>query len=138
MLAPRKFLGCANCVIILFWLPRKKRLLNLMDDGTYLVCIYVFTMCVGRMMETPADEEGQRGVIINTASVAAYEGQVRGKALKIFLGSKLLFGCFCCLQNFWRQHRRESPREVFSRQAPRSSKHVEHLRGYPILEESLL
>lgn len=32
---------------------------------------------VGRMVETAADEEGQRGVIINTASVAAYEGQVR-------------------------------------------------------------
>lgn len=29
------------------------------------------------MMETAADEEGQRGVIINTASIAAYEGQVR-------------------------------------------------------------
>lgn len=28
------------------------------------------------MMETAADEDGQRGVIINTASVAAYEGQV--------------------------------------------------------------
>ena len=37
----------------------------------------IFACFVGRMMETAADEEGQRGVIINTASVAAYEGQVR-------------------------------------------------------------
>lgn len=29
------------------------------------------------MVENEADEEGQRGVIINTASIAAYEGQVR-------------------------------------------------------------
>lgn len=37
----------------------------------------IFACFVGRMMDTAADEEGQRGVIINTASVAAYEGQVR-------------------------------------------------------------
>lgn len=37
----------------------------------------VLRLAAGRMMETAADEEGQRGVIINTASVAAYEGQVR-------------------------------------------------------------
>lgn len=29
------------------------------------------------MIETKGDEEGQRGVIINTASIAAYEGQAR-------------------------------------------------------------
>ena len=28
------------------------------------------------MMEREADNDGQRGVIINTASIAAYEGQV--------------------------------------------------------------
>lgn len=31
----------------------------------------------GRMVEAEADKEGQRGVIINTASIAAYEGQVK-------------------------------------------------------------
>eukprot|EP00903_Cladosiphon_okamuranus_P013493 g12568.t1 len=36
----------------------------------------VLRLAAMRMMETEADEEGQRGVIINTASIAAYEGQV--------------------------------------------------------------
>ena len=34
------------------------------------------TWTSSRMMENKADEGGQRGVIINTASIAAYEGQV--------------------------------------------------------------
>ncbi|GGM58375.1 3-hydroxy-2-methylbutyryl-CoA dehydrogenase [Micromonospora sonchi] len=36
----------------------------------------VLTLAAERIAETDADEHGQRGVIINTASVAAYEGQV--------------------------------------------------------------
>lgn len=36
----------------------------------------VLTLAAVRIAETQADQQGQRGVIINTASVAAYEGQV--------------------------------------------------------------
>ncbi|NJC71903.1 SDR family NAD(P)-dependent oxidoreductase [Planosporangium thailandense] len=36
----------------------------------------VLALASERIAETEADEHGQRGVIINTASVAAYEGQV--------------------------------------------------------------
>jgi NAD(P)-dependent dehydrogenase (short-subunit alcohol dehydrogenase family) len=36
----------------------------------------VIRLAAARMMENHPDEEGERGVIINTASVAAYEGQV--------------------------------------------------------------
>src|SRR4029079_16622191 len=28
------------------------------------------------MSQTPADQDGQRGVIVNTASIAAYDGQI--------------------------------------------------------------
>ncbi|GLY27200.1 SDR family oxidoreductase [Kineosporia sp. NBRC 101731] len=40
--------------------------------GTFTVLTYA----AERIAETAADENGQRGVIINTASVAAFEGQV--------------------------------------------------------------
>ncbi|GAA3606184.1 SDR family NAD(P)-dependent oxidoreductase [Kineosporia mesophila] len=40
--------------------------------GTFTVLTYA----AERIAETTADENGQRGVIINTASVAAFEGQV--------------------------------------------------------------
>ena len=36
----------------------------------------VLTLAAQRIAETSADENGQRGVIINTASIAAFEGQV--------------------------------------------------------------
>ncbi|CAM9111103.1 unnamed protein product [Hapterophycus canaliculatus] len=36
----------------------------------------VLRLAAKRMVDAEADEEGQRGVIINTASIAAYEGQV--------------------------------------------------------------
>jgi NAD(P)-dependent dehydrogenase (short-subunit alcohol dehydrogenase family) len=36
----------------------------------------VLRLCAAAMSAGPADKEGQRGVIVNTASVAAFEGQV--------------------------------------------------------------
>ena len=36
----------------------------------------VLTLAAAKIAETEADADGQRGIIINTASVAAYEGQV--------------------------------------------------------------
>jgi NAD(P)-dependent dehydrogenase (short-subunit alcohol dehydrogenase family) len=36
----------------------------------------VMALAAERIAETEADEQGQRGVIINTASIAAYDGQV--------------------------------------------------------------
>lgn len=36
----------------------------------------VLTLAAARIAETEPDEQGQRGVIVNTASVAAYDGQV--------------------------------------------------------------
>ncbi|WP_298752829.1 SDR family NAD(P)-dependent oxidoreductase [uncultured Serinicoccus sp.] len=36
----------------------------------------VLTLAASQMAETETDPEGQRGIVINTASVAAYEGQV--------------------------------------------------------------
>ena len=36
----------------------------------------VMALAAERIAETDADEQGQRGVIINTASIAAYDGQV--------------------------------------------------------------
>lgn len=47
------------------------------------------------MTQGNADEDGQRGVIINTASVAAYEGQVRSVTFLEFAkvsGWELAFG----------------------------------------------
>jgi NAD(P)-dependent dehydrogenase (short-subunit alcohol dehydrogenase family) len=37
---------------------------------------HVLTLAAERIAETEPDDHGQRGVIVNTASVAAYEGQV--------------------------------------------------------------
>ncbi|CAM9134373.1 unnamed protein product [Pylaiella littoralis] len=48
------------------------RVMNVNAMGTF----NVLRLAAKRMMENAADEEGQRGVIINTASIAAYEGQV--------------------------------------------------------------
>ncbi|CAM9282848.1 unnamed protein product [Ectocarpus fasciculatus] len=48
------------------------RVMNVNAVGSF----NVLRLAAMRMMETAADEEGQRGVIINTASIAAYEGQV--------------------------------------------------------------
>lgn len=36
----------------------------------------VIRLCAAKMTELPADEGGERGVFINTASVAAFEGQI--------------------------------------------------------------
>lgn len=36
----------------------------------------VMTLAAARMTEVPADEQGQRGVIVNTASIAAFDGQI--------------------------------------------------------------
>ena len=36
----------------------------------------VFRLSVGMMLENEPDFDGQRGVIINTSSIAAYEGQI--------------------------------------------------------------
>lgn len=36
----------------------------------------VLRLVAARMKQQPADEQGERGVIINTASIAAYEGQI--------------------------------------------------------------
>ncbi|WP_435243995.1 SDR family NAD(P)-dependent oxidoreductase [Streptomyces cucumeris] len=37
---------------------------------------HVLTLASQAIAETAADEQGQRGVIVNTASIAAYEGQI--------------------------------------------------------------
>jgi NAD(P)-dependent dehydrogenase (short-subunit alcohol dehydrogenase family) len=36
----------------------------------------VLSLAAERIAESPADEHGQRGIVINTASIAAFEGQV--------------------------------------------------------------
>lgn len=54
-------------------LDRYKRVLNINLIGTFNVA----RLCAEQMEKNePYDEQGGRGVIINTASVAAYEGQV--------------------------------------------------------------
>jgi len=49
-----------------------RRVLEVNLVGTF----NVFRLAAWAMRENPPDGEGQRGVIVNTASVAAYEGQV--------------------------------------------------------------
>ncbi|CAM9860211.1 unnamed protein product [Ascophyllum nodosum] len=48
------------------------RVLSVNTVGTF----NVLRLAAMKMMEREADNDGQRGVIINTASIAAYEGQV--------------------------------------------------------------
>lgn len=62
------------------WSPRRgrhdhalfSRVLHVNLAGTF----HVMAACVERMVETEPHEDGQRGVIVNTASVAAFDGQV--------------------------------------------------------------
>lgn len=48
------------------------RVINVNTIGTF----NVIRLAAGLMGENEADNNGQRGVIINTASVAAYDGQI--------------------------------------------------------------
>lgn len=43
------------------------------------------------MADTPPDANGQRGVIINTSSIAAYEGQIGLFDWMIELGNNIIF-----------------------------------------------
>lgn len=59
--------------------------LNLM--GTF----NVIRLVAGEMGKNEPDQGGQRGIIINTASVAAFEGQVCGQGQGLcFLGDLLV------------------------------------------------
>ena len=49
-----------------------EKVINVNTIGTF----NVIRLAVGMMIDNEPNEDGQRGVIINTASVAAYEGQV--------------------------------------------------------------
>lgn len=49
-----------------------RRVLEVNLVGTF----NVVRLAAWRMRETPPDAEGQRGVVVNTASVAAFEGQI--------------------------------------------------------------
>lgn len=50
----------------------------------------VIRLAAGEMGQNEPDQGGQRGVIINTASVAAFEGQVCGQGPVLCLLSDLL------------------------------------------------
>lgn len=50
----------------------------------------VIRLVAGEMGQNEPDQGGQRGVIINTASVAAFEGQVCGQGQDLCLLSDLL------------------------------------------------
>jgi 3-hydroxyacyl-CoA dehydrogenase/3-hydroxy-2-methylbutyryl-CoA dehydrogenase len=49
-----------------------ERIIKVNTIGTF----NVIRLAVARMVENQPNEDGQRGVIINTASVAAYDGQI--------------------------------------------------------------
>ncbi len=73
---------CVNCAGIAFGIKTMgkdgphpldafKKILDINVTGTF----NVFRLAAEKMSENVPNEEGERGVIINTASVAAYEGQ---------------------------------------------------------------
>ena len=56
-------------------------------QNSYKSCSFsVASKCAAYMVKnTPEDEDGERGVIINVASVAAFDGQVGSRARNLHL-----------------------------------------------------
>ncbi len=71
--------GVVNCAgigggarVIGFPLDRFRRIVEVNLIGTF----NVLSLAAAKMAENEADEEGTRGVIVNTASIAAFDGQI--------------------------------------------------------------
>jgi NAD(P)-dependent dehydrogenase (short-subunit alcohol dehydrogenase family) len=56
--------------------PHPLDLFKIVLDVNLTGTFNVIRLCAAKMTELPADEAGERGVFVNTASVAAFEGQI--------------------------------------------------------------
>ncbi|XP_018332627.1 3-hydroxyacyl-CoA dehydrogenase type-2 isoform X2 [Agrilus planipennis] len=78
-------ISCAGIAVAFKTFNSNKKLPHKLEDFAKVVNVNVIgtfnviRLAVGLMIENAPDENGQRGVIINTASIAAYDGQ-KGQA----------------------------------------------------------